>query len=280
MKRILLATLAVATSTVAGAPTGNAADLATRPYAKAQVDPAYDWSGFYLGGTAGGAWSRNTVGVSPVNGVAPLYDVPDLSTLGAVGSTTTKGSHAIVGGKVGYNVQAGSFVVGIEADLSSFRFNATAASTGSPFATMPAGFATFNETASASWLATIRGRVGYAADRVLVYGTGGAAFANVGFSNAYVGLSPHGFGLENEVSAASQTKTGWAAGAGIEYALTRNWIVSAEYLHVDLGAISTSGLVTTGGAPTATLNFSSKLTSDIVRGGISYKFGGPVLATY
>ncbi|HET7383398.1 MAG TPA: outer membrane beta-barrel protein [Pseudolabrys sp.] len=100
---------------------------------------------------------------------------------------------------------------------------------------------------------------------------GGAAFANVKFSNTYVGFSPGGSGNENEASSASETKTGWAAGGGIDYALTPNWIVSVKYLHVDLGSISASGLVTTGSTDNATMNFSTKLTSDLVRGGISYK---------
>lgn len=64
----------------------------------------------------------------------------------------------------------------------------------------------------------------------------------------------------------------WNEGGGIDYALTPNWIVSVKYLHVDLGSISASGLVTTGSTDNATMNFSTKLTSDLVRGGISYKF--------
>lgn len=73
---------------------------------------------------------------------------------------------------------------------------------------------------------------------------------------------------------ATAPKVGWAAGAGIDYALSTHWIASIEYLHVDLGSLSSSGLVTStgGGVTTATLNYSTKLTSDIVRAGIAYKF--------
>jgi outer membrane immunogenic protein len=134
------------------------------------------------------------------------------------------------------------------------------------------GSAAFSTNVSATWLATIRPRIGYAVDHVLFYGTGGAAFSNARFSNSYVGFSPEGNGNEFEGASATQTKMGWAAGAGVDYAVTRNWILSAEYLHVDLGSISAVGAVTTGNPLTATFNLSTKLQSDIVRGGVAYKF--------
>jgi hypothetical protein len=56
------------------------------------------------------------------------------------------------------------------------------------------------------------------------------------------------------------------------FALTTNWIVSIEYLHVDLGSIAASGLVTSGNANTAIMNFSTTVRSDLVRGGVAYKF--------
>ena len=72
-----------------------------------------------------------------------------------------------------------------------------------------------------NWLATARGRAGWAWDRVLFYGTGGAAFANVQGGS---GLLPF----------SSSTQTGWTAGAGVEYAFAPNWTAKVEYLFVDL----------------------------------------------
>ena len=116
-------------------------------------------------------------------------------------------------------------------------------------------------------------RAGFAVDKALFYATGGAAFGDVRFSNSYVGFSPLGFGFEFERATASQTKTGWTAGGGIDYAvMSRDLILSAEYLHVDLGSITAAGLVTTGGASTATFNYSTKLRTDLVRFGAAYKF--------
>jgi outer membrane immunogenic protein len=143
--------------------------------------------------------------------------------------------------------------------------------TGNPFPAF-AGSMVLNTNVSSNWLATVRLRIGYAFDRTLVYATGGVAFGRVSFSNTDLEFAPNGGGFGNEASSASQAKVGWAAGAGLEYGLTPNWIVSAEYLPVDLGTLNTSGVVSSLLAATATLNFSTKLRSDIVRAGIAYKF--------
>jgi outer membrane immunogenic protein len=86
-------------------------------------------------------------------------------------------------------------------------------------------------------------------------------------------FSPLGAGFDFEAASASETRIGWAAGAGVDYALYPHVILSAEYLHVDLGSITASGGVTTqANANTATFNFSTKVTSDLVRFGAAYKF--------
>jgi outer membrane immunogenic protein len=109
-------------------------------------------------------------------------------------------------------------------------------------------------------LGTVRGRIGWAFDRVLVYGTGGAAFAN--FKDQY--NSP---GFPFTASATSFT-TGWAVGGGVEYALYGSWTVRAEYLHV--GFPSRSASATVAGPNTYTFAFKDSL--DIGRVGINYKF--------
>jgi outer membrane immunogenic protein len=274
MKKLFVASIALLALNAGGSAL--AADLPVKARPLPPPPPVYNWTGFYVGATAGGAWSKADVTLNTVNNTPRLYRPLDIPGLDAIGSPSISGSNAIVGGKIGYNQQWGSFVLGLEGGISWFHFNKSAFTTGNPFlASDPLfieGFANFNTNVSTTWLATVRGRIGYAVDRVLFYGTGGAAFANVKFSNTYVGFSPGGFRNENEASSASKTKTGWAAGGGIDYALTPNCIVSVEYLHVDLGTISASGLVTTENPNIATMNFSTKLTSDLVRGGISYKF--------
>jgi len=251
----------------------SAADLPA--YTKApSPPPAFSWTGFYVGGTVGAAWTKADVNLNTVNGTPALEDPLDIPNLNAFGSPHPSQTNAIFGLKGGYNQQWGAWVLGVEGDISSFHFNPTVANSGNPFfVTFPGGgSAQMSTNVETSWLATIRGRVGYAVDNWLFYGTGGGAFANVKYSNTYSGVSPHGFGFEFEAASVSRTQVGWAAGAGVDYALTPHWILSAEYLHVDLGSLTAAGLVTTGGAPTATMNFSTKVTSDIGRVGAAYKF--------
>ncbi len=252
-----------------------AADLSTMKAPPPAPAPAvYDWSGFYIGGTAGGAWTDAGVGLNPVNGAIPNYPTGDLPALIALGSPSLKEANAIFGGKLGYNLQSSAWVFGLEGDLSSFRFNRSAATTGDPFAgDPPPDFAAFNSQAATTWLATLRPRLGFAVDRALFYGTAGVAFGNVSFSSTETDHSPWGGGADGRAaSSASQTKVGWTVGAGVDYALAANWVLSVEYLHVDLGSIKASGVETSGNGSSATLNFSTWVTSDLARVGVGYKF--------
>ncbi len=275
-ERKAVAALAVLAGFFTLGTAASAADLRAPAY-KAPAAPVvvpFSWTGFYVGGTVGAAWTKADVTMSTVNGANPLYATQDIPTLNAFGSPSMSQTNAIFGAKAGYNQQFGAFVLGVEGDISSFHFNRTVANAGNPFVTFPtSGSAQMSTNVETSWLATIRGRVGFAADHWLFYGTGGAAFANVKYSNSYKAFSPLGSGFDFETASASQTRTGWAAGAGVDYALFPNVILSAEYLHVDLGSIPATGAVTTqASTATATFNFSTKVTSDIGRVGAAFKF--------
>lgn len=253
----------------------SAADLPLK--APPPPPPVFSWTGLYIGGTVGAARTHADVTMSTVNAAAPnnLYDPLDIPTLNAFGSPSLQETNAIFGLKAGYNQQWGSFVLGVEGDISSFHFNPTVANAGNPFVTFnPGGSAQISTNVETSWLATIRGRLGYAANNWLFYGTGGVAFANVKYSNTFRAFSPRGAGFDFEAASANPTQVGWAAGAGIDYALYPHLILSVEYLHVDLGTVTASGGVTTQFNParTATFNFSTDVTSDLVRVGAAYKF--------
>ncbi len=188
----------------------------------------YNWTGFYVGLNGGGAFGQS-------NWTDPA--------LPATGNFTVSG--ALFGGTVGANYQLGSVVLGVEADgdwsnVSGTTFNTSCVGVGCQ--------------TNSDWLATARGRVGYAWDRVLVYGTAGGALANV---QAAAGLFPF----------SSSTQAGWTAGAGIEYAFAPNWSAKVEYLFVDL-ANASCGTTNCGGT-TTTVSFNE----NIIRGGVNFKFG-------
>lgn len=225
-----------------------AADLPPAlPASAPQMVPAYDWSGFYIGGNVGGAWDRRTVTTNNIaNGVVPLG--------------TGSGSHSSVtgGGQAGFNYALSpSWIVGLEADVLGAALDGT-----TPVLVTPTGSNQHHNTLDL--FGTVRGRAGYAINNVLLYGTGGFAWADEKitrtqltgtFANATAGVA----------ETATATGTGWAAGAGIEWAFAQNWTTRAEYLHLDLGTQSFT-------FPLAQQRNDAKVTLDVVRAGVNYKF--------
>jgi outer membrane immunogenic protein len=128
----------------------------------------------------------------------------------------------------------------------------------------------WTENWSSRWLATIRGRAGYAAGPWLFYVTGGGAFANVSFSDV---ISFPGTGTSNAFSQ-STTASGWTIGGGVEWAFLPNWTAKAEYLYVDVpGTSFTSANSNPVAFPTSTITHThGDLTENIVRIGANYKF--------
>src|SRR5581483_5741775 len=189
MKRLVLALVSVAALT----GTAAAADLARpapAPYYKAPVmAPAFSWTGFYVGLNGGGGFGR--------------------SAWDSTGSFNTSGG--VIGGTVGYNYQVGQAVLGVEGDIDWADISGTTNNA------CGLGCKT-----SDSWLATVRGRLGYAADRFMPYITGGLALGDVKATTP-------GF------AGASSDRAGWTLGAGLEFAVAQNWSLKAEYLYVDLG---------------------------------------------
>ena len=220
MKRFVLALVGWAALTGSVA----AADLARpvpQPYYQAPVAAQlYNWTGFYIGVNGGGAFGR--------------------SAWDPTGHFNMSGG--IVGGTVGYNYQFGQAVVGVEGDIDWAGISGTTNNL------CPLGCKT-----SDSWLSTVRGRLGYAADRFMPFVTGGAAFGNIKASTP-------GFAGGNS------DRAGWTIGAGLEFAIAGNWTAKAEYLYVDLGKF-TCGL-SCGVLPTNNVSF----TTNLVRAGVNYRF--------
>jgi outer membrane immunogenic protein len=201
MKRFCLGFIAAGLVSIGagGGVPATAADL--QPVHKA---PVFNWNGFYIGANVGGAWAGNTV--------------TEGNILGTISATTNVGSSGVAGGgHAGYNWQAApNWLLGIEADVSG----------AAPKGSGSDRFGSFDEKVNA--FGTVRGRVGYVVNNWLFYGTGGFGWANDAFTRTPTNQPPG-------PGANSATRTGWAAGAGIEYGLARNWTLRAEYLHVDLG---------------------------------------------
>jgi outer membrane immunogenic protein len=218
--------LATALIAVAMATPSLAADIVRPAYkAPAYIAPAFTWTGFYVGINGGYGWGTSnwTSGVT-------------------TGSPKPKGG--LIGGTIGYNLQTGVWVWGLEGDFDASFIDGTAIGTG---ACAGVGCETKN-----TWLATGRGRLGYAFDRFLPFVTGGAAFGTIKMTPAS-GLSE------------TDTKIGWTAGAGLEYAFTGSLSTKIEYLYADLGK-------TTCEAATCGVATDVSYKTNIVRAGINYRF--------
>jgi outer membrane immunogenic protein len=130
-----------------------------------------------------------------------------------------------------------------------------------------------------TWFGTVRGRVGIlATPKVLFYGTGGLAFGEIKTTGTMTGFTPAGVAIAS-VGSNSTTRAGWTAGVGVEGKITQNWSAKLEYLYMDLGTFS-SGPFTLAPLSTVSANVSSRFTDHILRAGINYQFGGPVVARY
>jgi outer membrane immunogenic protein len=284
-KRSLAGVLAMAAFLPVGLSGAQAADLAPR-YVKAPVaaaGAAWDWSGFYLGADLGG------VAQSTANGRSDFFQ-PELGARYANNpQSQAPSSSAVLGGlHAGYNWQMSHLVLGVEGDWqwtrANYSFcrqtdvNSLACSDNN------VGFVTINSETTG--IGTVRGRLGYAFDRVMIYGTGGVAFADLhGSITADCRVDGCGRSHSQNLTSAnfSSIKTGWVAGAGAEWMLSPNWIVRSEYLHVDVGTVSdTLNLAPANcfnGGPCGA-SWSRSQRYDIGRIGLSYKFGGPAPAAY
>jgi len=218
MKRLFLTACAGLLAAAMATPSV-AADL-PRPVYKgpAYVAPVFTWTGFYVG--INGGYGMGTSDWNP----GPEFEI--------------KGW--LVGGTLGYNLQTGNFVWGVEADIDWTNIKGDSGCMGGGRC----------ET-SITWLATGRGRIGYAFDRFLPYITGGAAYGQVK-------MDPPGAGDDSE------GRFGWTVGAGVEWAFAPAWSAKLEYLYVDLGTMSCS-IAACGGRES-----DNKL--NIFRGGINYRF--------
>jgi outer membrane immunogenic protein len=176
--------------------------------------------------------------------------------------------------QAGYNLQAAAFVYGVEADFNSLSLKRSAAATGMfPFPFSAHQF-WLTENSKTNWLATVRGRLGVTVvPSMLLYATGGVAFADFKFSSTYNDNAfPGGVGA----GSTSGVKTGWTVGGGLEWMLGMNWTLKAEYLYVDLGfhsfAVPTANIPAPGLIFSQTMFVDADLRAHIARVGLNYKF--------
>jgi outer membrane immunogenic protein len=219
-----------------GAATAADLPVSRTPVAPVASAPAaiYTWTGFYIGGQIGGGVGRSSWS-DPVTGGS---------------NTFASGAGFLGGGQVGANYQWNALVLGVEGDFNWAGLNGN----GSDFLGDTIGTET-------RWTSAVAGRVGAAFNRLLIYGKGGPAFARD--RSTFTDLAG------NSASSAI-TRTGWTAGVGLEYGITRNWSAKIEYDYLSFGLQPLNFATVT---PT-TYASSTSLSVQEFKAGINFRFGG------
>jgi outer membrane immunogenic protein len=226
--------------------------------------PIFTWSGIYVGGQIGYAWGTTNANAGDNFGD---FETFSFNTNGVIG-----GAH------VGYNLQLNQFVIGLEGDVDGSSLSNTQTGVIFPGGAVAARILPANTiipvtvSGHLNVQGSIRGRLGYAWDRVLLYATGGVAFGGFGGGIS----SPFGFASQNT------TRVGWTVGGGLEYAITNNWSLRAEYRYTEFGR-STIFASNAFGAVGGFANV--KFNENRAQVGFSYKFDtapppAPVVAKY
>jgi outer membrane immunogenic protein len=250
--------------------------------ARAQSQSRVDWSGFYLGGNLCAVTGAADLGAGVRADTTYFNTGTDSDQVAAAGSGMVRQGRFTGGLVGGYNAQAGNILLGLEAGINLFDFNATRAGT-DIFISDPNIRFTFTQTVKSDWIATLRSRLGWTQENWLIYVTGGIALTRVEFDFAYIDDNAQpGSGLPgaNAQRSAHATKAGWTLGAGGEYRLSRNWSLTGQYLFADFGSIHAAAPL----VPTPTLDeFSAvigssvHLRTNLILVGATYRFGEPGL---
>ena len=195
--------------------------LASAAHAADMTAPAtYDWTGFYVGANAGIAWNNSSVDNDVFVDTIRERDFENKIDGDQTAFTA--------GGILGYNYQIDQVVLGVEADFNYLGFGDDNKNN---FV-----FGNYDVTTKSSleadWFGTIRARLGFAIDNVLIYGTGGAAYGHVSADGKVT--ADDGVEVLNWRGSTDSTNWGWTVGGGAEYGID-NWSLGLEYLYVDLG---------------------------------------------
>lgn len=167
--------------------------------------------------------------------VLPEFAFAQLQPAPAIASNAASSSSWVAGAQLGYNWQRGSVVYGFEGDISGLDLS-NQMNTSLPRNFFNLTNPTATTSSSIDWYGSVRGRVGWAMDSVMFYGTGGLAYGRTNVSST---LSDN-FLPTTVNSQASSLKAGWVVGLGMEYLLRPNMTLNIGYQYVDLGSTNLS----------------------------------------
>jgi len=299
--------LVIAAAALGFTGTAYAADM---PLLKAPpMMAAPSWTGFYIGVNGGGGWGTSETGLGYILGgtAAPIPAAFDnvtpngaqaglcssaqcqaLNRIAVVNaaSNTLNPSGGMAGGQVGYLLQQGSVVGGLEAAFDWSGVKQSVLSNSAYPAGVAAGLPfSFNERVSSTWLFTFLGRVGFDLGAWYPYATAGLAVADIKYANAFSDPnSPAGIvapvvtGPFAGAISIDQVKAGIAAGGGLEWRFDNHWSLRGEYLFISFGGVSGIGTIcqVAGGcgslATAVSVIHNASFQENVARAFLSYKW--------
>jgi outer membrane immunogenic protein len=260
MKRAFLAAAAVALIASLGTPT------------QAQTN----WTGPYVGASAGGALGSSSTSQSTVFSPTGYFAPSSVPAINSAGAKNLSPDGFIGGLHGGYDWQfPNNIVVGLRGEAAYMPTSDSSSSTVVYPCCAPTSFTVTNKV-STDWFLSVRPRVGYAIGNFLPYLTGGVSVTDLRTKFSFTDT----FATAAESASKTSIRPGWSVGAGLEYAVANNWSLSAEYLYSDFGRVSTSGNTLTAftppsAFPTNPYSHSADLQIHAIRIGFSYHFAPP-----
>jgi opacity protein-like surface antigen len=246
----------------------HAADMPPAPgaaYTPVYRPHIYNWTGLYFGGHAGANLVFSTGTTTNATSLQPLGTAADTQPYGF-----------LAGAQVGVNYQMGPWVLGVEATWSGSSASGTG-SAPAPLPSIPPTTGSVRYTTATPWFATGTGRFGYAANNLLYYVKGGAAWMSVD----YTGDVLDSIGRTVDTAQVSDNRIGWTVGAGLELGITEQLSAKIEYDYLDFGS-STYNLVYPIVGVTSAVAF--KTQTHFFTVGLNYRFnwdaGGPIAVQY
>lgn len=243
--KFVVRSITMASVLALGVVAAQAADLTYEPAPVAAAPEVFNWTGFYIGVHGGAAVGDFKYPISTNN----------ILTEGSLNAEAKQDASGGFGGaQIGYNWQFNpNWVVGVEADIAASSYEGK----------VSVNVDGYNAEAGTKvdWFGTVRGRLGYAMDNLLFYGTGGFAYGDVKSSVS-------GNLLGNFDESISDTEYGWTVGAGLEYGITKNITFKTEYLYVDLGKQTLLDASDDG----QSIHIESETKFHTLKAGLNYKF--------
>ncbi len=264
MKAILLAGTLAFTAAINPAS-------AQAPPAQLPPIPVWNWTGFYIGANFGGGWSNS-------NWTNTLTGTLGNIQRSASNSNGSNGGGVFGGGQIGYNYELPSrLVAGIEADIDGAHITSSKAACQTVI-TVVCG----TRDGKITDFGTVRARLGYDFENVLVYGTGGWAWGHSTNTTQVTCLGSECPGTssltpQSPINSIGETASGWAAGVGVDWGFLSNWTLRAEYIHLQFNGVTEEGSLLGGPARPVlvTSHLSSNLGINAVRVGVNYLFNWP-----